>query len=147
MPQFDTAFFVGQIFWLLLSFGFLYALMSLLICPMISDTLAAREAVIRRYLDQADRLNRRAETLHQRHQTALLAADAEKNDRIRDAFTAIQAEARRTRQAEIRRLRQKVRRAEQRIEARTTTLQSESDTLSDKLAEQLTTRFVGGTTP
>ena len=43
MPQFETAFYGAQIFWLIISFGFLYLMMSQLICPMIEEVMAERD--------------------------------------------------------------------------------------------------------
>jgi len=142
MPQFDASFFVGQIFWMLISFGFLYLMMSMLICPMIEDVLENREKRIQNDLAAAEKLNRQAEALHQRYQTYQLAVEQEKNNRIQVAYGKIQREtATRENKHEVQ-LRRKVQKAEQKIDSATKQLRQKSETLSAQLSDHLVERLL-----
>ena len=45
-PPFDASTFAGQIFWLVITFGFLYYLMSKIALPRVSEILETREIKI-----------------------------------------------------------------------------------------------------
>ena len=53
MPQFDVAFFPSQIFWLIVSFIFLYLMTSHLILPMLHDIFQERDDAIQQAPRQA----------------------------------------------------------------------------------------------
>ena len=133
MPQFDTSVFAGQIFWMLFSFGFLYLMMSQLICPMIEEVLTARAEQVQADISAAERLNREAESLHQRYQTYILAAEQEKSDRIRKAFEKIQKKASLEANRHEAQLRRKVKSAEERIDKAALALRQESESISARL--------------
>jgi len=142
MPQFDTSVFAGQIFWMLFSFGFLYLMMSQLICPMIEEVLSARADQIQTDISTAERLNREAESLHQRHQTYILAAEREKTDRIRTAYEQIQKKATAAANRHESQLRRKVKQAEERIDKAARILRQESETVSTRLSDDLTRQLL-----
>jgi F-type H+-transporting ATPase subunit b len=52
-PPFDTSTFAGQIFWLVITFGLLYWLMSKVALPRVSEILEQRKARIESDLAQA----------------------------------------------------------------------------------------------
>ena len=142
MPQFDASFFVGQIFWMLVSFGFLYLMMSQLICPMLEEILETREKQIQDDLAAAEKLNRQAEVIHQRYQTYLLAAEQEKNKRVQAAYQYIQKETATLENKQDVQLRRKVQKAEQKIEAAARQLKQESETVSAQLADHLVNKLL-----
>ena len=147
MPQFDTAFYVPQIFWLFISFGFLYLMMSLLICPMIEEVFTERERRIKKMLDEAETLNQEANTLHQRYQAYLLTAEKEKSDKIQTAYARIQKKNLALERKNEASLRRQIRVAEQKINQASATLREESERLSTPLAEQLADHLKSGVSP
>ena len=46
MPQLNPEFWVSQIFWLVLTFGFLYLVLSKVVLPKISNNLESRKSQI-----------------------------------------------------------------------------------------------------
>lgn len=143
MPQFETAFYGAQIFWLMISFGFLYLMMSQLICPMIEEVIGERNKKIQDLLNTAEMLNGEAADFHQRYQTYLMEAEQEKTEKIQKAYRDIHKKVARAESQNEARLRQKIRRAEDKINQATKALNQEADQLSDKLAKQLTERLIG----
>lgn len=141
MPQFDVSFYVSQAFWMLISFGFLYLMMSHLICPMIEEVLAERARLIQSDLDAAERMNRQAEKLIQRHQAFMAAAEQEKAVRIQRAYARIQKEASAAEDKNEQSLRRKVRSAEAKITAADTALRQESELISGQIADELSSHF------
>lgn len=76
-PPFDAASFAGQLFWLAITFGALYWLMSRIALPRVGAILADRAATVSRDLDQAATMQAKAEETAQAYEKAL--AEARKN--------------------------------------------------------------------
>jgi F-type H+-transporting ATPase subunit b len=55
MPQLNPEFWVSQIFWLILTFGIMYVVLSKLILPKISDNLESRKSQILENIEAADK--------------------------------------------------------------------------------------------
>ena len=55
MPQLDPEFWFSQIFWLTITFGFLYLVLSKLVLPKISDNLETRKSQILDNLELAEK--------------------------------------------------------------------------------------------
>ena len=61
MPQLNPEFWISQIFWLTLTFGILYIVLSKLILPKISANLETRKLQISDNIEAADRLREESE--------------------------------------------------------------------------------------
>ncbi len=55
MPQLDSEFWLSQIFWLVITFGILYLVLSKIILPKISDNLETRKSQVLDNLELAER--------------------------------------------------------------------------------------------
>ena len=62
MPQLNPEFWVSQIFWLIITFGILYIILSKLILPKISTNLELRKSQISDNIEAADRQREDSET-------------------------------------------------------------------------------------
>lgn len=74
MPQFNPEFFPSQLFWLAVSFGLLYILMSRVALPRIGEVIEERRDRIQRDLDSAEKMKRETEKALAGYEKAL--ADA-----------------------------------------------------------------------
>ena len=61
MPQLDVNTYLSQLFWLVITFGFLYVLATQVILPRIGQTLETRRRRITDDLEMAERLGRQAQ--------------------------------------------------------------------------------------
>ena len=61
MPQLNPEFWISQIFWLTLTFGILYIVLSKLILPKISDNLESRKSQILENIEAADKQRQNSE--------------------------------------------------------------------------------------
>ena len=61
MPQLNPEFWVSQIVWLVLTFGFLYLVLSKLILPKISDNLESRKSQILENIETAEKQREESE--------------------------------------------------------------------------------------
>lgn len=117
MPQFDPSTFASQIFWLIVTFGLLYVLMSRIALPRISEVLEERSERIANDLEHAERLRKDAEQVVEQYESALAKARSEATSVINQATQEIAREAS-ERQAEFdAKLNEKIGEAEKRIEA------------------------------
>ena len=55
MPQLDPEFWVSQVFWLIISFGLLFIVLSKFILPTISDNLERRRSQILENIETAEK--------------------------------------------------------------------------------------------
>ncbi len=55
MPQLNPEFWISQIFWLTLTFGILYIVLSKMILPKISSNLESRKSLIQENIEAADK--------------------------------------------------------------------------------------------
>ena len=55
MPQLNPEFWISQIFWLTITFGILYVVLSKLLLPKISDNLEMRKSKILENIEAADK--------------------------------------------------------------------------------------------
>ena len=62
MPQLNPEFWVSQIFWLVITFGILFLVLSKLILPKISDNLETRKSQILDNLELAEKQRKESET-------------------------------------------------------------------------------------
>ena len=62
MPQLNPEFWISQIFWLTLSFGILYAVLSKLILPKISANLELRKSQIQENIEAAEKQRESSES-------------------------------------------------------------------------------------
>ena len=61
MPQLNPEFWISQIFWLVLTFGMLFIILSKLILPKISKNLEARKSQILENIEAADKQREESE--------------------------------------------------------------------------------------
>jgi F-type H+-transporting ATPase subunit b len=72
MPQFDPTFYASQLFWLYVSFGLLFVLLSVIAIPRIDAVLENRRITINDNIDKAEILRTEAHALLQHYENALI---------------------------------------------------------------------------
>ena len=72
MPQLNPEFWISQIFWLTLTFGILYVVLSKLILPKISANLELRKSQIQENIEAADKQREESETKLKEYEDIIL---------------------------------------------------------------------------
>lgn len=90
IPQFDTSWYVGEVFWLLLTFGLLFLGIKYFIFPMIQDVFIERKQIIENDLSIAAVVNERAEKLMKEYKSHILSAEEMKAEIINETYQDIQ---------------------------------------------------------
>ena len=86
MPQFDTLFFLSQIFWLLVSFGGLYLGVYFIIFPMFQSIFSKRAALIELPLERAENLAKETQLIEQKLAEKKLAYDKRCNEHLNSVY-------------------------------------------------------------
>ena len=71
MPQLNPEFWVSQIFWLILSFGILFIILSKAILPKISANLESRKSQILENVEMADKQRKISEEKNKQYEMVL----------------------------------------------------------------------------
>ena len=85
MPQLNPEFWVSQIFWLTLTFGILYIVLSKLILPKISANLELRKSQIQENIEAAEKQRESSDAKLKEYDNIILKSKLEAKNIFRDA--------------------------------------------------------------
>ena len=85
MPQLNPEFWISQIFWLTLTFGSLYIILSKLILPKISANLELRKSQIQENIEAAEKQRKESETKLKEYDEIILKSRLKANDIFKDS--------------------------------------------------------------
>jgi len=85
MPQLNPEFWISQIFWLTLTFGTLYIVLSKLILPKISDNLELRKSQIQENIEAAEKQRESSELKLKEYDEIVLKSKLEAKNIFKDA--------------------------------------------------------------
>lgn len=142
MRQVDT--FASQIFWLVVTFGVLYLVMTKVALPRITNVMEERQGKIEGDLARAERLKQEAEQVLADYEATLHEAHASAQKTLKEAGDQLAREHEERRHAFARELDGKVREAEGRIEDAKTTALKNLDAMAIDAAQSATAKLLGG---
>ena len=90
MPQLNPEFWISQIFWLTLSFGFLFVILSKFILPKISNNLELRKSQILENIETAEKQKKESENKIKEYETLILNSKNQARNYFNDARKKIQ---------------------------------------------------------
>lgn len=137
MPQFDVAPYLSQAFWMLISFGFMYLLVSYLIMPMLEDVFEKRDTLIKTDLEVAERLNKQAETLIKEYDEFMLSADQQKAAMLKTAYEDLNKTSVKIEGEHDKKIRQKIKTTEKELQHLRERLHAQSDQIAEVVAQKL----------
>ena len=85
MPQLNPEFWISQIFWLTLTFGILYVVLSKLILPKISANLELRKSQIQENIEAAEKQRESSESKLKEYDEIILKSKLEAKNIFKDA--------------------------------------------------------------
>ena len=85
MPQLNPEFWISQIFWLTLTFGILYIILSKLILPKISANLELRKSQIQENIEAAEKQREDSESKLKEYDQIILKTRSEAKNIFKDA--------------------------------------------------------------
>ena len=85
MPQLNPEFWISQIFWLIITFGFLYIILSKLILPKISLNLELRKSQIQENIEAAEKQRESSEAKLKEYDNIISKSKLEANNILKEA--------------------------------------------------------------
>ena len=92
MPQLDPEFWISQIFWLTISFGFLFIFLSKFVLPMISENLENRKSQILENIEMAEKHREESEAKIKEYEKIIEDSRLKAKGIINDAKIKIKSE-------------------------------------------------------
>ncbi len=143
-PPFDSSTFASQLFWLAITFGLFYYLMSKVALPRISDILETRSDRIAQDLDEANRLKEESDAAIAAYEQELAEARSRAHGIAQEARDSAKAELDAKRAGVEAELAEKITDAEKRIADVRTTAMKEVGTIAEDTASVIVSQLVGG---
>lgn len=143
MPQFELTPFLSQAFWMLISFGFMYLIVSYLIFPMLEDVFAERETLIKTDLEIAERVNAQADELVKNYNAYIFDAQQQKAAMIKRAYEDMHRESAELEKLHDREVRVKIKETENNLQEINRQLHAQSDGIAIEIAQDLARKFFG----
>ena len=84
MPQLNPKFWISQVFWLVLTFGILYLVLSKLVLPKISDNLETRKSQILENIETAEKQREESEDKIKQFEKIILESKIEAKNYFND---------------------------------------------------------------
>ncbi len=92
MPQLDPKSWVPQIFWLIITFGFLYIIISKIVYPRLSESIEQRNDYISDLVDEAKKLSDETEKLNKEYEEFISNSKKKAQDIIANGRKKLDAE-------------------------------------------------------
>ena len=138
MPQLNPEFWVSQIFWLTLTFGILYIVLSKLILPKISANLELRKSQIQENIEAAEKQRESSESKLKEYNEIVLKSKLEAKNIFKEAREKVLKDINSKRVNLDKQIDEEIEKAEQEIEV----LQKSAPEKINKIAIETSTELV-----
>ena len=138
MPQLNPEFWISQIFWLTLTFGILYVVLSKLILPKISANLELRKSQIQENIEAAEKQREESESKIKEYENIILKSKQEANNIYKNAREKTIKEINSKKEILEKQLDNEIKKAEQEIG----TLKKDSPEKINKIAIETSTELL-----
>ena len=132
MPQLNPEFWISQIFWLTLTFGILYLVLSKLILPKISANLELRKSQIQENIEAAEKQRESSESKIQEYDGIVLKSKLEAKNIFKDAREKAFKDINSKKETLDKQIDEEIKKVEQEIEILKKMLQKKSIKLQSK---------------
>ncbi len=143
MPQFDPTTFASQLFWLLVTFGLLFVILSRVLLPRIAGLLEARQEKIDDDLNRAATVKGEAETALAAYEKTMADGKAEAQGRLRQATEEMAAQGAKRHEELAAKLAGEVAEAETRIHEAKTAAVDNIGQVAGEVAQAAIQRLIG----
>lgn len=143
MPQFDTATFASQIFWLVVTFAIVFVFVWRIALPRIATTLESRQRKISDDLMRASELADQTDEVMSAYEARLADARAHAHEELHAAATRAAAEADKKNAALAEKLATDAAAARQRIAAESAAAAGKIAEIAEDIARQAVERLIG----
>ena len=143
MPQLNPEFWVSQIFWLTLTFGILYIVLSKLILPKISANLESRKSQIQENIEAAEKQRENSETKLKEYDEIILKSKLEAKNIFKDAREKTLKNINLKRETLDKQIDEEIKKAEKEIEILIKSAPEKINKIAIETSSELVKRLIG----
>ena len=143
MPQLNPEFWISQIFWLTLSFGILYIVLSKLILPKISANLESRKSLIQENIEAAELQRKDSETKLKDYENIVSKSKIEANNILNEARKKALKDISSKREILDKQIDDEIKKAEQEIDALKKSAPTKINKIAIETSSELIKKIIG----
>ena len=143
MPQLNPEFWVSQIFWLTITFGTLYIVLSKLILPKISANLELRKSQIQENIEAAEKQKQNSELKLKEFDDIILKSKLEAKDIFKDARERVIKDINAKREILEKQIDEEIKKAEQEIEVLKKNSPEKINKIAIETSSELVKKLIG----
>ena len=143
MPQLNPEFWVSQIFWLTLTFGVLYIILSKLILPKISSNLELRKSQIQDNIEAADMRRESSEAKLKEYDNIVLKSKSDAKNILGDAKGNALKEINAKRETIEKQIDEEIEKAEQEINVLKKNAPEKINKIAKEMASEILKKLIG----
>ena len=143
MPQLNPEFWISQIFWLTLTFGILYVVLSKLILPKISANLELRKSQIQENIEAAESQRERSESKFKEYDEIVSRSKLEAKDIFKDAREKALKNINSKRETLDKQIDEEIKKAEQEIEVLKKNAPEKINKIAIETSSELVKKLIG----
>lgn len=137
MPQLNSATFISQIFWLIVSFSLMWLIVGRFIVPKIGDVKERRQHKINDYLAAADEFKQSAEELVARYNTAIEKAEKAADESWKQARSELAKQSEQLQNEMSERLKERLKNSEDELNKSKVDVEAQVDAIAERLAVKI----------
>ena len=143
MPQLNPEFWISQIFWLTLTFGVLYIILSKLILPKISSNLELRKSQIQDNIEAADKRRESSEAKLKEYDNIVLKSKSDAKNILGDAKENALKEINAKRETIEKEIDEEIEKAEQEINVLKKSAPEKINRIAKEMASEILKKLIG----
>ena len=143
MPQLNPEFWVSQIFWLTLTFGILYVVLSRLILPKISANLELRKSQIQENIEAAEKQKENSESKLKEYDDIILKSKLDVKNILKDARDKVLKNINSKKETLDKQIDEEIKKAEQEIGELKKTAPEKINKIAIETSSELVRKLIG----
>ena len=143
MPQLNPEFWVSQIFWLILTFGILYIILSKMILPKISANLELRKSQIQENIEAAEKQRESSDAKLKEYDNIILKSKVEAKNIFKDAREKVIKDINSKKKTLDKQIDAEIKKAEQEIEVLRKNAPEKISKIAIETSAQLVKKLIG----
>ena len=143
MPQLNPEFWISQIFWLTLTFGILYVVLSKLILPKISANLELRKSQIQENIEAAEKQRKSSESKLKEYDDIILKSKLEAKNIFKDAREKVLKNINSKRETLDKQIDEEIKKAEQEINVLKKSAPEKINKIAIETSSELVKKLIG----
>ena len=143
MPQLNPEFWISQIFWLTLTFGILYVVLSKLILPKISANLELRKSQIQENIEAAEKQRKSSESKLKEYEDIILKSKLEAKNIFKEAREKVLKNINSKRETLDKQIDEEIKKAEQEINVLKKSAPEKINKIAIETSSELVKKLIG----